>query len=90
MAGARLHLKYCPRCISSFSSEPDLLFPVESRRKAEDILVKNKASYHIQIFSGVSHGFAVRADLSDENASTCLHVVDCWVAINKSPFIRVG
>lgn len=54
----------------SIPSETDFTFPLESRRKAEDILVKNKARYHIQVFSGVSHGFALRADLTDENAST--------------------
>jgi len=43
-------------------SETDYTFSVESRRRAEDILVKNKATYTIQVFSGVEHGFAVRGD----------------------------
>ncbi|KIM83119.1 hypothetical protein PILCRDRAFT_819887 [Piloderma croceum F 1598] len=50
-------------------AETDNTFPVESRRRAEDILAQRKASYHIQVFSGVSHGFASRGDL--ENPTVC-------------------
>jgi len=46
-------------------AETDRTFPVESRRRAEDILVQRKFPYHIQVFSGVSHGFASRGDLGD-------------------------
>lgn len=42
--------------------ETDRLFPLTSRRRAEDILVEKKATYTIQVFSGVAHGFAVRGD----------------------------
>ncbi|KNZ77284.1 Protein AIM2 [Termitomyces sp. J132] len=48
-------------------AESDHTFPLESRRRAEDLLVEAKASYHISVFSGVSHGFAVRCDLEIEN-----------------------
>ncbi|KAF5339943.1 hypothetical protein D9758_016765 [Tetrapyrgos nigripes] len=40
----------------------DHTFPLESRRRAEDILVEVKAKYYVQVFSGVKHGFAVRGD----------------------------
>ncbi|KAJ7640312.1 hypothetical protein DFH06DRAFT_1000523 [Mycena polygramma] len=43
-------------------AESDFTFPVEFRRRAEDILVEGKARYQIQAFSGVKHGFAVRGD----------------------------
>ncbi|THU91291.1 alpha/beta-hydrolase [Dendrothele bispora CBS 962.96] len=43
-------------------AETDSAFPLESRRRAEDILVELKAKYFIQVFSGVKHGFAVRGD----------------------------
>ncbi|KAK7464208.1 hypothetical protein VKT23_006374 [Stygiomarasmius scandens] len=43
-------------------AEIDQAFPLESRRRAEDILVEIKAKYFIQVFSGVKHGFAVRGD----------------------------
>ncbi|KAK0196137.1 Alpha/Beta hydrolase protein [Armillaria mellea] len=43
-------------------AEYDITFPLENRRRAEDILVEVKASYCFQIFSGVEHGFALRGD----------------------------
>lgn len=46
-------------------AEVDHTFPLEFRRKAEDILVEKKATYHIQVFSGVSHGFALRGNVND-------------------------
>ncbi|KAL0948567.1 hypothetical protein HGRIS_011126 [Hohenbuehelia grisea] len=48
--------------------QTDHTFPLDKRRRAEDILVQNKANYHIQVFSGVAHGFAVRGDPSVENS----------------------
>ncbi|KAI9566328.1 Alpha/Beta hydrolase protein [Boletus coccyginus] len=52
----------CPLLLSC--SENDSSFPLEARRRAEDILVRNKSSYYFQVFSGISHGFAVRCDLN--------------------------
>ena len=46
------------------ATEVDFSFPLEARRRAEDILVRNKSTYFIQVFSGVAHGFAVRCDLN--------------------------
>ncbi|KAH7921535.1 alpha/beta-hydrolase [Leucogyrophana mollusca] len=46
------------------SPEEDHTFPLRSRRRAEDIMVANKARYYFQVFSGVKHGFAVRGDPS--------------------------
>jgi dienelactone hydrolase len=47
--------------------ETDFTFPTESRRRAEDILIETKATYHIQLFSGVQHGFATKGDPTNEN-----------------------
>jgi len=47
--------------------EQDITFPLESRRRAIDILQSKKADYHVQIFSGVVHGFTTRADPRGEN-----------------------
>jgi len=47
--------------------EDDFTFPTEARRRAEDIMVKNKASYYFQIFSGVKHGYAVRGNPEAEH-----------------------
>ncbi|OCH90524.1 alpha/beta-hydrolase [Obba rivulosa] len=44
-------------------AENDPTFPIEARRKAEDILVELKATYHIQVFGQANHGFATRGDL---------------------------
>ncbi|EIW80156.1 alpha beta-hydrolase [Coniophora puteana RWD-64-598 SS2] len=48
-------------------AEEDRTFPKELRRRAEDALVARKHTYHFQIFSGVSHGFAVRGNPDVEN-----------------------
>ncbi|EAU93581.2 hypothetical protein CC1G_02811 [Coprinopsis cinerea okayama7 len=48
-------------------AETDFTFPPESRRRAVDILAEKKATYHVQLFSGVSHGFATRGDPAVEN-----------------------
>ncbi|TFK63056.1 alpha/beta-hydrolase [Pluteus cervinus] len=48
-------------------AETDKSFPAESRRRAEDLLIEAKAQYHIQVFAGVSHGFAVRGNPDNEN-----------------------
>lgn len=43
-------------------TEIDHTFPAESRRRAEDLLVEQKATYFIQVFGSVKHGFALRGD----------------------------
>ncbi|KDQ51146.1 hypothetical protein JAAARDRAFT_211284 [Jaapia argillacea MUCL 33604] len=43
-------------------AEDDFLFPTPSRRIAEDILFGKKATYQLEVYSGVGHGFAVRGD----------------------------
>jgi dienelactone hydrolase len=48
-------------------TEIDHTFPVDARRRAEDILVEKKHTYHFQVFSGVSHGFAIRGNPEVEN-----------------------
>lgn len=48
--------------------ESDFTFSTESRRRAEDVLIEAKATYHIQLFSGVVHGFATRGDPNVENS----------------------
>ncbi len=46
-------------------AETDSTFPAESRNKAVALLAQDKKTYHVQIFSGVAHGFASRGDLND-------------------------
>jgi dienelactone hydrolase len=67
--------------LSLDDSETDRRFPTESRRRAEDILIETKATYHIQLFSGVQHGFATKGDPTVENSRT-------WAFIEKSTIIN--
>ncbi|KAF2640359.1 alpha/beta-hydrolase [Massarina eburnea CBS 473.64] len=50
--------------LSIAAAETDQIFPAEKRRETEDILQKLEAPYQMNLFSDVSHGFAVRCDLS--------------------------
>ncbi|KUL87492.1 hypothetical protein ZTR_04590 [Talaromyces verruculosus] len=52
------------RPFSIAAAETDQIFTRELRYKSEDILVNTGQNYQINLFSGVAHGFAVRADLS--------------------------
>ncbi|KAL4760984.1 uncharacterized protein BDW70DRAFT_150413 [Aspergillus foveolatus] len=50
-------------------SEQDHTFVQESRRTALQILQAGKKTYHLQLFSGVEHGFALRGNM--DNAYEC-------------------
>ncbi|CCD23031.1 protein AIM2 NDAI_0A08780 [Naumovozyma dairenensis CBS 421] len=47
------------------AAETDPIFPAELRHQTEDTLKEIGARYQIDLFSGVSHGFASRGDASD-------------------------
>lgn len=47
------------------AAETDGIFTEELRKQTEEKLKENKARYQIDLFSGVSHGFAVRGDPKD-------------------------
>ncbi|KXG53223.1 Dienelactone hydrolase [Penicillium griseofulvum] len=51
--------------LSISAAEVDSIFTTQLRHESEDILIKADQPWQINLFSGVSHGFAVRADLSD-------------------------
>jgi dienelactone hydrolase len=45
--------------------ETDQIFPAEKRHETEQILKEDlSVPYQLSLYSGVQHGFAVRADLS--------------------------
>ncbi|KZT38023.1 alpha/beta-hydrolase [Sistotremastrum suecicum HHB10207 ss-3] len=48
-------------------AENDFTFPASSRHRAEDILAEIKATYHVQLFSGVQHGFSTKGNPDDPN-----------------------
>ncbi len=55
------------------AAETDQLFPPDKRHESEIILKELsegplKVAYQLNLYSGVQHGFAVRADLEDKRA----------------------
>ncbi|KAK3690379.1 dienelactone hydrolase [Podospora appendiculata] len=52
-------------------AEHDHAFNTEARRKAIDVLQRDKKVYHLQLFYGVGHGFATKADLDDPYQLWC-------------------
>lgn len=71
----RRSVSYSHRCYSHLADtdsnlETDNSFPAASRHRAEEILAEIKATYHVQLFSGVSHGFGTRGDPKVENERT--------------------
>ncbi|PWY88445.1 alpha/beta-hydrolase [Aspergillus heteromorphus CBS 117.55] len=51
--------------LSIAAAEIDSIFTTQLRHESEDILIKTGQPWQINLYSGVSHGFAVRADLSN-------------------------
>ncbi|KAJ5239234.1 hypothetical protein N7468_003853 [Penicillium chermesinum] len=51
--------------LSIAAAEIDPVYTPEIRHGTEDILIRTGQPWQINLFSGVSHGFAVRCDLSD-------------------------
>ncbi|RDA86898.1 hypothetical protein CP532_1841 [Ophiocordyceps camponoti-leonardi (nom. inval.)] len=49
--------------LSIAAAETDFIFPVEKRHKSEEILLKTKQPYQVNLYSGVEHGFAVRGEV---------------------------
>lgn len=43
----------------------DEIFTTEQRQETEAKLAQNKATYQINLFGGMEHGFAVRGDMED-------------------------
>lgn len=46
--------------------ETDSIFTTQLRHESEETLIKTGQPWQINLFSGVSHGFAVRGDLNDK------------------------
>lgn len=63
---AELEAMTGPLAISA--AETDSIFPEEKRHETEVVLKKMGLPYQINLYSGVQHGFAVRADLANQQA----------------------
>ncbi|KAI9069685.1 alpha/beta-hydrolase [Trametes sanguinea] len=83
-AGAMAHPAFLDEGHFRRLKQDDFTFPSPARRRAEDIMVAQKATYYIQIFSGAFHGFATRPDprlraerwAKEESASAVLRWFD--------------
>jgi dienelactone hydrolase len=53
--------------LTQYNAEIDQIFTTELRHKSEEILIKTGQNWQINLYSGVTHGFAVRADLSNKH-----------------------
>ncbi|OOG00466.1 hypothetical protein ASPCADRAFT_202327 [Aspergillus carbonarius ITEM 5010] len=51
--------------LSIAAAQIDNIFTTQLRHESEDTLIKTGQPWQINLYSGVSHGFAVRADLSN-------------------------
>lgn len=51
--------------VSVGAAETDTQFPPEKRHETEGIFQKSKIPYQVTLYGGVSHGFAVRANISN-------------------------
>jgi len=54
--------------LSIAAAETDEIFPAEKRYRSEEILKEIGVTYQISLYSGVEHGFAVRADTTKKDA----------------------
>ncbi|KAI0779043.1 alpha/beta-hydrolase [Trametes elegans] len=78
------HFRGVTRPIMLSCAETDHTFPIHARRRAEDILVEEHATYFIQVFASVQHGFALRGDpgvpvqkwAKEESARAIMHWFD--------------
>ena len=65
------HFENIERPLFLSCAETDFTFETDSRNKASQILREAKKPYHLQLFSGVEHGFALRCDLSNAYQRWC-------------------
>ncbi|KZT63926.1 alpha/beta-hydrolase [Daedalea quercina L-15889] len=91
------HFRNMKRPLLLSCAEVDHTFPLEFRRRAEDIMIEIKATYHIQVFSGVTHGFSLRGNINDpiakwakeQSASTILSWFDNFSNAEQRPEVKL-
>ncbi|GMM35941.1 hypothetical protein DASC09_032660 [Saccharomycopsis crataegensis] len=68
--------------LSISAAQIDQVFTTELRHKTEEILIKNDVRFQITLFSGVSHGFAIKGDINDKVVKyakeKCFYDVVSW------------
>ncbi|KAI5928193.1 hypothetical protein F4810DRAFT_698823 [Camillea tinctor] len=60
-----LHFQSIKKPLFLSCSEVDHTFSVDSRNTAISLLTEEKKQYHLQLFSGVEHGFALRGNMDN-------------------------
>lgn len=65
------HFENIERPLFLSCAETDFTFETAARNKSIDILRSANKPYHLQLFSGVEHGFALRCNLDDPYARWC-------------------
>jgi dienelactone hydrolase len=63
-AGKLMRFANAQSALLTLAPETDQIFPAEKRHESEVILKGTGQPYQIFLFSGVEHGFAVRADIN--------------------------
>ncbi|OQD74629.1 hypothetical protein PENDEC_c010G06442 [Penicillium decumbens] len=67
--------------VSIAAAEVDQIFTTQLRHESEETLIKTGQPWQINLFSGVSHGFAVRADLSDKKQKFAKEQAFCQAVV---------
>ncbi|EXJ67518.1 uncharacterized protein A1O5_09531 [Cladophialophora psammophila CBS 110553] len=78
--------------LSIAAAEDDFVFPEEKRHLTEKLLREASCQYQITLYSGVSHGFAVRADLGKRGSKwateaaflQAIDFMDSWLLVENS------
>ena len=52
-------------CVILTNALQDAIFSTDMRHRTEELLKACKLPYQVNLYAGVEHGFAVRADLKD-------------------------
>ena len=60
------HFRNLRRPLFLSCADVDHTFDTESRNKAIGVMLEAKVEYHVQLFSGVQHGFAMRGNMEDK------------------------
>jgi dienelactone hydrolase len=86
------HFRQLERPLFLSCAEIDHTFDAESRRIAIDGMKEDGKTYHLQLFSGVQHGFALRCDMSkpyerwvkEQSLEAIVKWFDFWLGVSDS------
>ena len=69
-----------PLCIAT--GDKDHVTPIESMRRAREVLERNKVKHRLEVYEGAGHGWSVRIDRKNqrqrEQAEDCERLAVCW------------